>query len=206
MSDAMERKSYQLLIDVWLQLHQVMDSSVNHVARLVVNSHSMCIQILFYSLAALVTTLKGGGVSWFHHVHPSVDKVKFLYSSIYTIICSTMITFNTYKMYVALDLRRITIIVFHAQGQTWAIIQMYNSSDFRVCIHIYCRHDHWQKLSSLVPWSDLDLWPSSSVLGAVTTFSLGLMLIKVKVTGENIQLAILTHCDSVISSLHLCCF
>ena len=28
MSDAMERKSYQLLIDVWLQLHQVMDSSV----------------------------------------------------------------------------------------------------------------------------------------------------------------------------------
>ena len=127
-----KEKSYQLLIDVWLQLHQVMDSSVNHEARLVVNSHSMWIQILLYSLAALVTTLKGGGVSWFHHVHPSVDKVKFLYSSIDTIIWSTMITFNTYNMYVALDPRRITIIVFHAQGQTWAIIQMYNSSDFSV--------------------------------------------------------------------------
>ena len=133
MSDAMERKSYQLLIDVWLQLHQDMDSSVNHVARLVVNSYSICIS---------VTTLKGGGVSWFHHVHPSVDKVKFLHSSIDIIIWSTMITFNTYKMYVALDLRRITIIVFHVQGQTWVIIQMYNSSDFSMCIHSYCRHDH----------------------------------------------------------------
>ena len=60
MSDAMERKSYQLLIDVWFQLHQDMDSSVNHVARLVVNSHSVCIQILLHSLAALGNNIKRG--------------------------------------------------------------------------------------------------------------------------------------------------
>ena len=65
-----------------------MDSSVNHEARLVVNSHSICIQILLHSLAALGNNIKRGGVSWFHHVHPSVDKVKFLHSSI-DIIWST---------------------------------------------------------------------------------------------------------------------
>ena len=80
---------------------------------------------------------------------------------------------------------------------------MYSSSDFSMCIHSYCRHDHWQNLSSLVPWSDfdLDLWSSSNVVGAVTTFSLGLMLIKVKVTGEIIQLATLLH---YFNTLWLC--
>ena len=62
-------------------------------------------------------------------------------------------------------------------------------------IHSYCRHDHWQNLSSLVPWSnfDLDLWPSSSVVGAVTTFSLVLMLIKVK-----------SHRGNIFNTLWLC--
>ena len=52
-------------------------------------------------------------------------------------------------------------------------------------------------------WSDfdLDLWSSSNVVGAVTTFSLGLMLIKVKVTGEIIQLATLLH---YFNTLWLC--
>ena len=143
MSDAMERKSYQLLIDVWFQLHQDIDSSVNqvHVSRLVVNSHSVCIQILLHFLAALSNNLKRGrGI--LVSCSSIFDKFKFLHSSIDIIIWSTMITFNTYKIYVAFDLRRITIIVFHVQGQTWVIIQMYSSSDLSMCIHSYCRHDH----------------------------------------------------------------